>query len=95
MPAYLKRGTSEAHRLAARLKETRKTAGITITQLATLLDLDRTQIYRLESGCGLMAVVRVKRIAEACGVSVEELLRLNDDPTPCARPAPLAIVGSP
>ena len=52
----------------------RKSAGLTRTQLAKRADLDRTQLWRIETGRVTPYDSTVGRLAGALGVPVRELL---------------------
>jgi XRE family transcriptional regulator, regulator of sulfur utilization len=61
--------------VAARIKKIRKAKGITQEQLAELAGLNRTHLYRLESGKQSMTLRTLKVVADALNVRVRELVK--------------------
>ena len=61
--------------VAERIKKIRKTKGITQEQLAELAGLNRTHLYRLESGKQSMTLRTLKIVADALSVRVRELVK--------------------
>jgi transcriptional regulator with XRE-family HTH domain len=63
------------HVVAERIKKLRKAKGITQEQLAELAGLNRTHLYRLETGKQSMTLRTLKLVADALGVRVRELVK--------------------
>jgi DNA-binding XRE family transcriptional regulator len=61
--------------VADRIKKIRKAKSVTQDQLAELAGLNRTHLYRLESGKQSMTLRTLKNIADALGVKVQELVK--------------------
>jgi transcriptional regulator with XRE-family HTH domain len=61
--------------VAERIKKIRKVKGLTQDQLAERAGLNRTHLYRLESGRQSMTLRTLKTIADALGVRVRELVK--------------------
>ena len=61
--------------VAERIKKIRKAKGITQEQLAELAGLNRTHLYRLESGKQSMTLRTLKIVADALSVRVRELVK--------------------
>ena len=61
--------------VAKRIKKIRKTKGITQEDFAELAGLNRTHLYRLESGKQSMTLRTLKRIADSLEVKVRELVK--------------------
>ena len=61
--------------VADRIKKIRKKKGITQEQLAELAGLNRTHLYRLESGKQSMTLRTLKLIADTLDVRVRELVK--------------------
>ena len=61
--------------VADRIKKIRKAKGITQEELAELSGLNRTHLYRLESGRQSMTLRTLKLIADALEVRVRELVK--------------------
>jgi transcriptional regulator with XRE-family HTH domain len=61
--------------VAERIKKIRKARKITQEQLAELAGLNRTHLYRLESGKQSMTLRTLKLVADALGVRVRELVK--------------------
>jgi transcriptional regulator with XRE-family HTH domain len=61
--------------VAERIKKIRKAKGITQEQLAELAGLNRTHLYRLESGKQSMTLRTLKLVADALNVRVRELVK--------------------
>ena len=61
--------------VAERIKKLRKAKGITQEQLAELAGLNRTHLYRLETGKQSMTLRTLKLVADALGVRVRELVK--------------------
>jgi transcriptional regulator with XRE-family HTH domain len=61
--------------VADRIKKIRKAKGITQEQLAELAGLNRTHLYRLESGKQSMTLRTLKLVADALNVRVRELVK--------------------
>ena len=61
--------------VADRIKKIRRAKSITQDQLAELAGLNRTHLYRLESGKQSMTLRTLKIIAEALGVKVGALVK--------------------
>jgi transcriptional regulator with XRE-family HTH domain len=61
--------------VAERIKEIRKSKGITQDQLADMAGLNRTHLYRLESGKQSMTLRTLKLIADTLDVRVRELVK--------------------
>jgi transcriptional regulator with XRE-family HTH domain len=61
--------------VADRIKKIRKAKGITQEQLAELAGLNRTHLYRLESGKQSMTLRTLKLVADALNVRVQELVK--------------------
>jgi XRE family transcriptional regulator, regulator of sulfur utilization len=61
--------------VAERIKKIRKAKGITQEQLAELAGLNRTHLYRLESGKQSMTLRTLKIVADALAVRVRELVK--------------------
>jgi transcriptional regulator with XRE-family HTH domain len=58
-----------------RIAKLRKRKGFTQDQFAELTGLNRTHLYRLETGQQSMTLRTLKIVAEALGVRVTQLLR--------------------
>lgn len=61
--------------VAERIKKIRKKKGITQEQLAERAGLNRTHLYRLETGRQSMTLRTLKIIADALDVRVRELVK--------------------
>lgn len=61
--------------VAERIKKIRKKKGITQEQLAERAGLNRTHLYRLETGRQSMTLRTLKIIADALEVRVRELVK--------------------
>jgi transcriptional regulator with XRE-family HTH domain len=61
--------------VAERIKKIRKRKGITQDQRADRAGLDRTHLYRLETGKQSMTLRTLKLIADTLDVSVRELVK--------------------
>jgi DNA-binding XRE family transcriptional regulator len=61
--------------VAERIKKIRKARGLTQDQLAERAGLNRTHLYRLESGRQSMTLRTLKTIADALDVRVRELVK--------------------
>jgi transcriptional regulator with XRE-family HTH domain len=61
--------------VAERIKKIRKKKGITQEQLAERAGLNRTHLYRLETGQQSMTLRTLKIIADALSVRVRELVK--------------------
>jgi transcriptional regulator with XRE-family HTH domain len=61
--------------VAERIKKIRKAKGITQEQLADMAGLNRTHLYRLESGKQSMTLRTLKIVADALSVRVRELVK--------------------
>jgi transcriptional regulator with XRE-family HTH domain len=61
--------------VADRIKKIRKAKSLTQDQLAELAGLNRTHLYRLESGKQSMTLRTLKIIADALGVKVGALVK--------------------
>lgn len=57
-----------------RLKELRKKAGLTQTELAELVNMHETTIRRWENAKGIPRIEEIKKLAKALNVTEEELL---------------------
>lgn len=64
--------------MAERLRNLRKLAGLTQTELARRTGIHRTLIARYESGLTIPSATKIVRIAAAIGCMVEDLIREND-----------------
>lgn len=64
-------------RLGKRIKEIRKTKGLTQEQLAELTGLDRTTISRIESGNQQTEIYHIYRIATVLQVKVKDLFNFE------------------
>jgi XRE family transcriptional regulator, regulator of sulfur utilization len=60
--------------VAEKIKKLRKAKGITQDQLAELSGLNRTHVYRLESGKQSMTLRTLKIIADTLGVKIRDLV---------------------
>ena len=61
--------------VAERIKKIRKKKGITQEQLAELAGLNRTHLYRLETGKQSMTLRTLKILADTLDVRVRELVK--------------------
>ena len=61
------------------LRECRLQAGLTMQQLADKINVRYLSIYRRETGTRSPALVHVVAIAEALGISLTELLGIEDE----------------
>lgn len=61
------------------LRECRLQAGLTMQQLADKINVKYLSIYRWETGKRSPALVHVVAIAEALGISLTELLGIEDE----------------
>ena len=68
-----------------RLKECRKKAGETQTQLGELLCFYKSRISEIESGNSMATLDKVAVICEHYNISADYLLGLTDDPKPHKR----------
>lgn len=67
-------------RFAARLRELRHTRGLTQSQLGQLAKITASYVGRLESGGAAPGIDLVRRLAEALGTSVHDLLPIDSLP---------------
>jgi transcriptional regulator with XRE-family HTH domain len=65
-----------------RLRDLRLTKGYTHQELAEMLDVAFTQIYRYETGKHDPSTMALDRMASVFGVSVDYLLGRTDNPMP-------------
>ena len=79
-------------RVRRRLRELRTERGLTLEAVATRAGLDVSTLSRLESGKRRLALDHLPGLAEALGVSTDELLRPQpeEDPRVRSRPGPCA-----
>lgn len=61
--------------VAERIKKIRRAKKVTQEQLAELAGLNRTHVYRLESGKQSMTLRTLKLVADALNVRVRELVK--------------------
>jgi transcriptional regulator with XRE-family HTH domain len=61
--------------VASRIKKIRKARSLTQDQLAELSGLNRTHLYRIESGKQSMTLRTLKLVADALDVRVRELVK--------------------
>lgn len=66
---------------AANLKEARRNAGMSWKELAVVADVSLAYIAQIERGEGNATVKVLKRLANALGVSIEQLLRSRETST--------------
>lgn len=81
-PAWLCGKTDEMNtkplqKLCENLKNARKQKGLTQSQMADLIGVQRSVISRYESGLIEPSVTQIERMADALGVSLENLLGLS------------------
>lgn len=67
-------------RFAARLRELRHTRGLTQSQLGQRAKITASYVGRLESGGAAPGIDLVRRLAEALGTSVHDLLPTDSPP---------------
>lgn len=67
-------------RFAARLRELRHTRGLTQSQLGQRAKITSSYVGRLESGGAAPGIDLVRRLAEALGTSVHDLLPTDSPP---------------
>ncbi|NBI67716.1 XRE family transcriptional regulator [Pseudoflavonifractor sp. 60] len=65
-----------------RLKECRKKAGETQTQLGDLISVRKSRISEMESGINTTTAEKISLICEHYNISADYLLGLSDDPAP-------------
>lgn len=68
------------HRFAQRLRELRRTRGMTQKELAERASLTETYLSRLESAGSTPGIDLVARLADALGTSVHDLLPITSPP---------------
>ena len=68
-------------KLGERIAEHRKARGMTQTQLAELLDCSQQRVVSLEKGRRRVPVTDLPTLSESLGMSVEELIGLEAQPT--------------
>jgi transcriptional regulator with XRE-family HTH domain len=61
-----------------KLKELRRQKGMTQEQLAGTINISRTAISKWESGRGYPSIEALRHLAEAFGVSIDDLLSTNE-----------------
>lgn len=66
-------------KLGAAIALTRKQKGLSGAELARLCDMDAPNLTRIEKGRVNIGVSHLKRICEAMGVSLFELIRATED----------------
>lgn len=71
-------------RFAARLREVRRSRGMTQAELAGRAEVTVSYIWRLESGGAAPGIDLVDRLAAALGTTVADLLPADDPPDPLA-----------
>ena len=62
-----------------RMEEKRKAQGLTQQQLAVLLGVSRQTIISLESGKYNPSILLAHRIAQTCGVRIEDIFLFEED----------------
>ena len=67
-------------RFGERLREARKTRGLSQEALADLCDLDRTYVSGVERGVRNPSLKNIGRFAKGLGLSIEDLCRGIDTP---------------
>ena len=72
-------------RVRRRLRELRTQRGLTLEDVATRARIDVSTLSRLESGKRRLALDHLPRLAEALGVSTDELLHSPEQPDPRVR----------
>lgn len=60
--------------LGERLKAKRIVAGLGVVELAAKLEVDRTQVWRWETGAAEPPLFRLRQVARALGCSLKSLL---------------------
>lgn len=71
---------SEECRLGKQIQKYRKLRGLTQSQLADILDMDRANVASYENGAkGEMGFKTLLRFSRALGVSVDTLLEMEED----------------
>jgi transcriptional regulator with XRE-family HTH domain len=68
--------------IGARIRESRLAHGMSQTQLARAIEVERNSITRWETGAGLPDAINVDRLSRAFGVTADWLLRGVDSPQP-------------
>jgi len=63
------------HDFAERIKELRKTMGLSQEKFALKIDMDRTYYASVETGKRNISIMNIKKIAEGFGLTLEELFR--------------------
>lgn len=74
--------------MRGRLRQLRTERGLTLQQVATSANLDVSTLSRLESGKRRLAIDHLPGLAQALGVSVDELLGATVTPDPRVRREP-------
>lgn len=75
-------------RVRGRLRQLRTERGLTLQQVATSANLDVSTLSRLESGKRRLAIDHLPGLAQALGVSIDELLGATVTPDPRVRREP-------
>ncbi|WP_342050842.1 MULTISPECIES: helix-turn-helix domain-containing protein [unclassified Cupriavidus] len=70
--------TSSAANIAERLAELRKLNGLTLEELATRASLTKSYLSKLERGLSSPTIATVLKLAEALGVTVDQLIAKPD-----------------
>jgi transcriptional regulator with XRE-family HTH domain len=87
MPANADSGVLDA-RVRERLRALRQEQGLTLQQVAERAHLDVSTLSRLEGGKRRLALDHIPALADALGVSADELLRSTPRPDPRVRARP-------
>jgi transcriptional regulator with XRE-family HTH domain len=80
-------------RVRRRLRELRTQRGLTLAQVATRASIDLSTLSRLESGKRRLALDHIPVLAEALGVSTDELIGSVPPPDPRVRRRPRTFDG--
>jgi transcriptional regulator with XRE-family HTH domain len=69
-------------KIGARISEARKRLGLSQQKLAVKLDLSYQQIQKYEQGRSNFKLPRLKQLADALGMKVEDLIGIKEEPAP-------------
>lgn len=58
-----------------RIKELRKSTGLSQEKFALLIDMDRTYYAAVENGKRNISIINIKKISDGFGISLEELFK--------------------
>lgn len=74
------RANDEDRVIGARIRQARIMAGLTQAQLAERIGVTYQQLHKRETGKNRVPVASLRLTAAACGIQLEDLLDIDDEP---------------